>query len=104
MAIKQQTMSKRNFDSPDETRPAGSGKAEIINVDDMAMMRITLPAGWQWSKDVEPIAHTGSCQAPHLQYVISGRMHIKMDDGTEEEVGPGDMVVAPPGHDAWVLG
>lgn len=104
MAIKQQTMIKRSFDSPDETRPAGSGKAQIINVDDMAMMRITLPPGWKWSKDVQPIANTPSCQAPHFQYVVSGRMHVRMDDGTEEEFGPGDLVVAPPGHDAWILG
>jgi mannose-6-phosphate isomerase-like protein (cupin superfamily) len=104
MAIKQQTMIKRSFDSPDETRPAGSGKAQIINVDDMAMMRITLPPGWKWSKDVQPIANTPSCQAPHFQYLVSGRMHVRMDDGTEEEFGPGDLVVAPPGHDAWILG
>jgi hypothetical protein len=27
-----------------------------------------------------------------------------MDDGTEEEFGPGDLAVVPPGHDAWVVG
>jgi mannose-6-phosphate isomerase-like protein (cupin superfamily) len=27
-----------------------------------------------------------------------------MDDGTEEEFGPGDACVIPPGHDAWVVG
>jgi quercetin dioxygenase-like cupin family protein len=102
VAIKQQTMTRRSFDSPDETRAAGSGKAEIINVDDMAMMRITLPPGWQWSKDVKPIANTSSCQAPHFQYVVSGRMHVRMDDGSEEDFGPGDLLVAPPGHDALV--
>jgi hypothetical protein len=24
-----------------------------------------------------------------------------MDDGTEEEFGPGDAAVIPPGHNAW---
>jgi hypothetical protein len=27
-----------------------------------------------------------------------------MDDGTEEEFGPGDVSVLPSGHDAWVIG
>ena len=27
-----------------------------------------------------------------------------MDDGAEEEFGPGDVAVIPPGHNAWVVG
>jgi uncharacterized cupin superfamily protein len=37
-------------------------------------------------------------------YVISGKMHVRMDDGSEQEFGPGDTGVVPPGHDAWVIG
>jgi len=36
--------------------------------------------------------------------MISGRMRIKMDDGSEEEFGPGDVGYVPPGHNAWVVG
>src|SRR5205823_7820329 len=32
------------------------------------------------------------------------RMGIRMDDGTEGEVGPGDVFFAQPGHDAWTVG
>jgi hypothetical protein len=31
-------------------------------------------------------------------------MHLVMDDGTEFDFGPGDVFVAPPGHDAWIVG
>jgi mannose-6-phosphate isomerase-like protein (cupin superfamily) len=31
-------------------------------------------------------------------------MVVVMDDGTRAEIGPGDTVVVPPGHDAWVVG
>jgi hypothetical protein len=31
-------------------------------------------------------------------------MGVKMQDGTELEFGPGDVVDIPPGHDAWVIG
>jgi hypothetical protein len=27
-----------------------------------------------------------------------------MDDGTEQEFGPGEAMYIPPGHDAWVVG
>ncbi len=33
-----------------------------------------------------------------------GRLHVRPEDGTEEEVGPGEAYVIPPGHDAWVVG
>ena len=64
----------------------------------------TFEPGWRWSEHVKPIAETDSCQAAHLGYVLSGRMHIVMDDGTEGEVGPGDAFSIPPGHDAWTVG
>jgi uncharacterized cupin superfamily protein len=31
-------------------------------------------------------------------------MHVTMDDGSEGEAGPGDVLVIPPGHDAWTVG
>jgi class 3 adenylate cyclase len=40
----------------------------------------------------------------HNGYVVSGRMRIAMDEGGESELGPGDVFVVPPGHDAWVVG
>ena len=30
-------------------------------------------------------------------------MRLIMDDGTESECGPGDVVAIPPGHDALVV-
>jgi hypothetical protein len=27
-----------------------------------------------------------------------------MDDGAEEDFGPNDVMLLPPGHDAWTLG
>jgi hypothetical protein len=60
--------------------------------------------GWRWSNDIKPIAKTNSCEAPHFQYHVSGRLAIKMDDGTEFIAGPGDITSLPSGHDAWVVG
>ena len=35
---------------------------------------------------------------------MAGRLRVVMDDGSEEEFGPGDVSLPPPGHDAWVVG
>ena len=34
----------------------------------------------------------------------AGRMHVAHEDGTEQEIGPGEIYVIEPGHDAWVVG
>ena len=73
--------------APVETRPfARHGHAEVHHLGGGMVMRGVFEPGWKWSKDVAPIAGTKSCQAPHLIYVISGRMRIRMDDGAEDEV------------------
>ncbi|MGP3977507.1 cupin domain-containing protein [Streptomyces sp. 8N114] len=96
---------RKSFDSPEEVRPfeGGTGQLEVVDLDG-ELGRATFQPGWQWSKHVKPIAQTESCQAAHAAYVISGRMKVVMDDGEEAEIGPGDVLDIPPGHDAWVIG
>ena len=97
---------QKNLDKAEEVRPfeEGSGRLELVNLDAGPVGRATFEPGWQWSKHVKPIAGTASCQAAHTGYFISGRMTIVMDDGEEAEFGPGDFMVCPPGHDAWIVG
>ena len=99
------TLDAKTFDQPDETRPfAAHGQLEIVKVGGLTVGRGTYEPGWRWSQDVKPIANTDSCQASHAGYIVSGRLRVKMDDGTESEVGPGAVAVIEPGHDAWVVG
>ncbi len=79
-------------------------RLEILNVGGAEVGRLILNPGWRWSNDVKPIAKTSSCQAPHFQYHVAGRIAILMDDGTEIVAGPGDVTSLPKGHDAWVVG
>ena len=94
----------KSFKSPDETREFPNGRAEILNVGGSEIGRLVLEPGWRWSNDVKPIAKTESCEAPHFQYHVSGRLAILMDDGTEFVAEPGDITSLPSGHDAWVIG
>jgi mannose-6-phosphate isomerase-like protein (cupin superfamily) len=94
----------KSLDSPDETRPIDDGTVAIVNLEAGSIMRTIFEPGWKWSKSVKPIAGTDSCQTHHLGYCISGQMHVVMDSGEEVDVGPGDAIEIPPGHDAWVVG
>ncbi|MBK5305704.1 MAG: cupin domain-containing protein [Frankiaceae bacterium] len=89
-----------------EDRPFNDGKGhlELVDTGNGFVGRATFEPGWRWSEHVKPIAGTDSCQAPHMGFMLSGRMHVVMDDGTEEDFGPGDVMIAPPGHDAWIVG
>ncbi|RJP71549.1 MAG: cupin [Candidatus Abyssobacteria bacterium SURF_17] len=94
----------KNLSSPDEMRSFPKGKVELVTVGGVTFGRATLEPGWKWSESVKPIAKTESCEASHTQYHVSGRLRVKMDDGTEYEFGPGDVSFLPTGHDAWVVG
>jgi hypothetical protein len=94
----------RTFAQPDETRDFPHGQVAILSIDGGHIGRLVLQPGWRWSNDVKPIAGTSSCEAPHFQYHVSGKLAIRMDDGTEFIAEPGDVTALPKGHDAWVVG
>jgi hypothetical protein len=102
--IEMANLQKKSLDNPDEVRKFENGKVEIATLGDVVIGRATLEPGWSWEKCVKPLVKTNSCEAPHTSYIISGRMKVVMDDGTELEGGPGDTAVIPPGHNAWVVG
>jgi hypothetical protein len=99
-----QETAHKSFQAADETRDFPNGHAEILTVGGDEVGRLVFEPGWRWSNDVKPIAKTASCEAPHFQYHVSGRLGIRMDDGTEFIAGPGDVTSLPSGHDAWVVG
>jgi hypothetical protein len=94
----------REFGAPDEVRPFPNGKAEILKVGDAEIGRLVFEPGFRWSNDLRDVAGTDSCEAPHFQYHVAGRLGIRMDDGTEFIAEPGDVTSLPSGHDAWVVG
>ena len=97
-------MQKKSMNSPDEVRNFPKGKLKLVNFEGITYGLATFKPGWRWSTSIKPMVKTESCQAPHTNYHLSGRMAVKMDDGSKAEFGPGDIGVIPPGHDAWVIG
>ena len=97
-------MEKKTLDRPDEVRAFDLGRVELVTLGGVTFGRATFQPGWRWSTHVKYVAGTESCQAPHLQYHVSGRLRVRMDDGSEDEFATGDVSLLPSGHDAWVVG
>lgn len=98
------SMKLKHFTNPDELRQLPKTRLEIINIDSLTFMRATFLPGWKWSDCVKPTVNTASCEVPHINYIISGKMVVRMDNGDEKEMNAGDLALIPPGHDAWVVG
>ena len=99
------SMSKKNFDSPDETLTPEKVKVDNVDLGNgVSAARMEAQPGWKWSDCIKPIVGTDSCEKPHVGVCVSGKIKVIHDDGSELEIGPGDAYTISPGHDAWVLG
>ena len=95
---------KLDFDSPDETRAPDKTRIDLVRAGDTTAGRFSFQPGWKWSECIKPVAGTESCQNRHVGIVQSGRLMVSHEDGTDQELSPGDAYVIEPGHDAWVVG
>src|SRR5271157_3306910 len=78
-------MTKKNMAAADEVRTFPKGKVELAILSGVVFGKATLLPGWKWSESLKPIVGTESCMAQHTQYHVSGRLHVVMDDGNEDE-------------------
>ncbi len=98
------TMQKKSLNTPDDVAHYGRITKDEVVLEGVTVHRVTFHPGARWSQDLKPHVGTASCELPHVAYVQSGRLHVVMDDGSEEEFGANDIMMLPPGHDAWAVG
>lgn len=91
-------------DTTSQARRVGRADLAVTSLGDAMITREVAQPGWRWSKDINPIVGTDFCRAFHQLFVVSGHLHVEMEDGAEFDVRAGDVAVIPPGHDAWVVG
>jgi mannose-6-phosphate isomerase-like protein (cupin superfamily) len=97
-------MLAKSLDRADETRSMPHGRVDLVTLAGTTIGRATFEPGWRWSTHVKPLAGTDLCELTHVGYLVSGRQAVRMADGTQIELGPGDAFVVGAGHDAWVIG
>jgi hypothetical protein len=94
----------KSHDSADEVRSPTKTRVEIVRLPGYTLGRFKLQPGWRWSECIKPVVGTASCQVPHVGHVVSGRITVRMDDGSQKTLSQGMSYTIPPGHDAWVDG
>ncbi|WP_316150011.1 cupin domain-containing protein [Cupriavidus sp. BIC8F] len=90
--------------SPDEVRAPAKTRIEVVQLEGFTIGRFNFEPGWRWSECIKPVVKTDHCQASHVGYAVSGRLTVRMKDGTEKTISAGDSYTIPPGHEAWVEG
>lgn len=77
-------------------------RRSVAQLPSMKIGRGVYAPGWRWSEHAG--SQAGNPAAHHIGWIETGRMILRSDNGTELEVGPGDVFEVGPGHDAWVIG
>jgi quercetin dioxygenase-like cupin family protein len=93
-----------SLDEPTETRTFEKGRFEVYAVGPLMLGRATYEPGWRWSEHVGAADGQALCQVEHVGLVVGGQAAVRMADGTERVMRPGEFFYVPPGHDSWVVG
>jgi class 3 adenylate cyclase len=94
----------RSFERPDSVIEFPRMRARVVELGDMTVGELVSQPGWRWSVDMKPTVGGEWCRARHVGVIVSGRLGMVFDDGTEAEFGPGDVFDVPPGHDGFTVG
>jgi hypothetical protein len=98
------TFAAKSHDKPDEVRAPDKTRVEVVRLPGFTLGRLKMQPGWRWSACIKPVVGTDSCQVSHVGHAVSGRLTVKMNDGSQKSIAAGDSYTIPPGHDAWVEG
>ncbi|MBD8688869.1 cupin domain-containing protein [Rhizobium skierniewicense] len=79
-------------------------KKQTVDLEGVSVTRVTFSVGAKWSNDLKAVHGTESCILPHVGLVLSGVLRVRMNDGQEMDFGKNDVMLLPPGHDAWTVG
>jgi class 3 adenylate cyclase len=94
----------KNLAEPDEVIEFPRLTVRVVDLGDITVGHFVNEPGWRWSEHVRPRVGGEWCQARHLGMILSGRLGVRLRDGTELEFGPNDVFDIPPEHDGWTIG
>jgi hypothetical protein len=73
-------------------------------LDGVSVTQVTFGPGAKWSQDLKAYAGTELCELPHVAVVTAGVLAVQMRGGQYKEFTAGEVMLLPPGHDAWTVG
>ena len=94
----------RSHSEPDELRTPSKTRVELVKLQGYTIGRFNFEPGWRWSECIKPVVKTDYCQLSHVGHVVSGKLTVQMQDGSQKMLSAGESYAIPPGHDAWVEG
>jgi hypothetical protein len=80
------------------------GRFEVFKLADQMVGRAVYRPGWRWSEHVGATDGANWCPVEHIGFVVAGHLAVRLMDGTETELTPGNWFSVPAGHDSWVVG
>lgn len=87
-----------------DRRVVGTVQVDVVRTGNSRVKRLVYPAGFRWSKDMQPVVGTALCQHAHVGFLAAGSLSIQYADGTIEHYVAPQVVAIAPGHDGWVEG
>jgi hypothetical protein len=97
------SMQKANLDSAPLDHHGKISK-QTSELNGVSVTRVIFNPGAKWSVDLKPDVGTSNCELPHVALVLQGTLAVQMEDGSVERFSKNDVMLLPPGHDAWCEG
>ena len=91
---------KRSFDEMAVEMQDEELESRSEEFGDMVISHVRLPANFDPSPMLEALPD-GVCPIPHWGRVLTGELHLRYADGTEEITREGEFFYWPPGHAIW---
>jgi hypothetical protein len=104
MATERQEMVSivKRFDEADRVLSFENGRLEIISVGGCTIGKGSLAPGWRWSAIAS--RGPGGALPEHVGVVLSGRAKVRIREGSEIDLMPGDFFHITTEEDVWVVG
>jgi len=94
----------KRFDAPERALVFEKGRLEVITVGGWAIGKGSYLPGWRWSHCVTAPAPARSDLPEQVGVVLTGRARVRLHDGNEIELNPGDFFHITAEDDEWVIG
>jgi hypothetical protein len=85
-------------------REIGGVILDAVRAGAARVKRMIYPIGFRWSKHIQPIVGTATCEHAHVGFLAHGHIGIQYPDGCVLDLKAPCVLAISPGHEGWVVG